>query len=103
MRVRTSRSADAFQAKATMPAMTATITAVFALQLCGCAYHPPDGDHTCLGYLYTCERLCRGSAEGRVGCLLDFSAAAALFICSLLADMGELGVGCTILQMPCAR
>jgi len=48
--VRTSRSAEVFHASATTPAMTVIITAVFALQLCGCAYHPPEGDHTCLGY-----------------------------------------------------
>ena len=64
MRVRTSRSEDSFQAKATMPAMTATITAVLAFQLCGCAYQPPDGDHTCLGYLWMCERRWLGGKGG---------------------------------------
>jgi hypothetical protein len=56
--VRTSRSAEVFHASATTPAMTVIITAVFALQLCGCAYQPPEGDHTCLGYLVflLCQR-----------------------------------------------
>lgn len=34
-----------------MPITTIPITAVFAFQFAGCAYHPPDGDQTCLGYL----------------------------------------------------
>ena len=34
-----------------MPITTIPITAVFAFQFAGCAYHPPDGDHTCFGYL----------------------------------------------------
>ena len=83
MRVRTSRSADSFQVKTTIPAMTAAITAVLAFQLCGCAYQPPDGDHTCLGYLWMCER--RWLGGGKEGCLRNFTAAAALFIWSLLA------------------
>lgn len=39
------------QTIAVMPMMTTPMTAVFAFQLAGCAYHPPDGDQTCLGYL----------------------------------------------------
>ena len=33
-----------------MPTTTARHTAVFAFQLCGCAYQPPEGDQTCFGY-----------------------------------------------------
>lgn len=36
---------------AVIPTMTPAMTAVFAFQLTGWAYHPPDGDQTCLGYL----------------------------------------------------
>lgn len=39
-----------FHAIAVIPIMTTPITAVFAFQLAGCAYHPPAGDQTCLGY-----------------------------------------------------
>ena len=34
-----------------IPNMTTIIIAVFVFQLAGCAYHPPAGDQTCLGYL----------------------------------------------------
>ena len=40
-----------FHAIAVIPKTTTPITAVFAFQLAGCAYHPPAGDQTCLGYL----------------------------------------------------
>lgn len=46
-----SRSALMFHAIAVIPAMTTPIIAVFAFQLAGCAYQPPAGDQTCLGYL----------------------------------------------------
>lgn len=46
-----SRSALRLNARAVMPRTTAMQTAVFAFQLEGCAYQPPDGDQTCLGYL----------------------------------------------------
>lgn len=42
-----------FHAIAVIPKITTPITAVFAFQLAGCAYHPPAGDQTCLGYLGT--------------------------------------------------
>ncbi|KAF2654898.1 ribonuclease III [Lophiostoma macrostomum CBS 122681] len=38
-----------------MPAMAAPMIAVFALQFEGCAYQPPAGDQTCLGYLDGCR------------------------------------------------
>lgn len=34
-----------------MPKITAPQIAVFLFQFLGCAYQPPDGDQTCLGYL----------------------------------------------------
>lgn len=40
-----------FHTIAVSPNMTTPIIAVFAFQLAGCAYHPPAGDQTCLGYL----------------------------------------------------
>ena len=45
----TSLSAPMFQAMAVIPMTTTPITAVFAFQFAGCAYHPPAGDQTCLG------------------------------------------------------
>ena len=47
--VRSSRSALMLHAIAVMPMMTPAIIAVLAFQFAGCAYHPPEGDHTCLG------------------------------------------------------
>ena len=38
---------------AVIPRTTTPIIAVLAFQLAGCAYHPPDGDQTCFGYLQT--------------------------------------------------
>lgn len=38
--------------RAVSPTTTAPKTAVFFFQLDGCAYQPPAGDQTCLGYLY---------------------------------------------------
>lgn len=46
-----SRSALMLHTIAVMPKMTPVMTAVFAFQLAGWAYHPPEGDQTCLGYL----------------------------------------------------
>ena len=43
---RTSLSALTLHAIAVIPAITRAMTAVFVLQLCGCAYHPPAGDQT---------------------------------------------------------
>jgi len=36
--------------------MVAPMMAVFAFQFAGREYHPPVGDHTCLGYLIWGER-----------------------------------------------
>jgi hypothetical protein len=52
---RYSRFALTIQAIPTRLATTRPMAAVFAFQLAGWAYQPPDGDQTCLGYL-------RGSA-----------------------------------------
>lgn len=54
-----SRSALMLQTTAVMPAMTSPMTAVLAFQLAGCAYHPPAGDQTCLGYLNDGQRSSR--------------------------------------------
>jgi hypothetical protein len=48
---RYSRFALTIQAMPTRLATTRPMAAVFAFQLCGWAYQPPDGDQTCLGYL----------------------------------------------------
>ena len=56
-----SRSALTLHVKVQMPAMTAAMMAVLAFQLAGCAYQPPDGDQTCLGYLSNGRG---GSVEG---------------------------------------
>ncbi|KAL9004326.1 MAG: hypothetical protein Q9188_002868 [Gyalolechia gomerana] len=51
-----------------MPIITPAITTVFAFQLAGWAYHPPDGDQTCLGYLEESEhREVMGQASGLYG------------------------------------
>ncbi|KAI8953732.1 ribonuclease III domain-containing protein [Xylaria longipes] len=39
-----------------MPTMRPMKTAVLAFQLAGCAYQPPAGDQTCLGYLFQLSR-----------------------------------------------
>lgn len=54
---RYSRLALRAQAIAVMPVRTPTMMAVFALQFAGCAYQPPAGDQTCLGYLRGSELL----------------------------------------------
>lgn len=51
LRANSSRSALNFHVTATMAAMTAPATIVLPFQLAGCAYQPPAGDQTCLGYL----------------------------------------------------
>lgn len=52
MRGRSSSFALAVHAMAAIPKTQAPINSVLAFQLAGCEYHPPAGDHTCLGYLY---------------------------------------------------
>ena len=49
---RCSRSALTLPTIRQMPTTTAPMTAVFCFQFAGCAYQPPAGDHTCLGYLF---------------------------------------------------
>lgn len=44
-------SALYLKATADMANMTSPIIAVFDFQFAGCAYQPPAGDQTCLGYL----------------------------------------------------
>jgi hypothetical protein len=48
---RYSFSALTLQTMAVIPTRTAPKTAVLAFQFAGCAYQPPAGDQTCLGYL----------------------------------------------------
>lgn len=48
---RYSTSALSFQPAAVMRKMARPAIAVLRFQLAGCAYQPPDGDQTCLGYL----------------------------------------------------
>ncbi|KAI5839269.1 hypothetical protein DFP73DRAFT_562128 [Morchella snyderi] len=52
MRVRYSRSALSFHMSATQPPMTPNMMAVFPFQFAGREYQPPEGDHTCFGYLW---------------------------------------------------
>ncbi len=76
-----SRSALMLQTTAVMPKMTSPMTAVLAFQLAGCAYHPPAGDQTCLGYLST-------KVSGRPGMVLFPSSTYGIFpplACSMAA------------------
>lgn len=81
-----SRSALMLQAIATMPTMTAPITAVFDFQLAGCAYHPPEGDQTCLGYLMKSEYR-RKRAVVEAECVRDFAM-------TRVGYRGSLGLDC---------
>jgi hypothetical protein len=47
-----SLSALTLHAIAVIPTTTPSMIAVFARQFLGCAYQPPAGDQTCLGYLF---------------------------------------------------
>lgn len=55
IRVLSSSSALMLQTTAVIPNMMTVKTAVLDFQFLGCAYHPPAGDQTCLGYLVECQ------------------------------------------------
>lgn len=48
-----SNSALIFHVIVQIPSITSDTIAVFIFQFAGCAYQPPAGDQTCLGYLST--------------------------------------------------
>ncbi|KAI1302940.1 ribonuclease III domain-containing protein [Xylaria venustula] len=48
--------------------MTAAKTAVLAFQLAGCAYQPPAGDQTCLGYLFRYLSQLSAAAPSQIRC-----------------------------------
>lgn len=75
LRDQVSRSALNFHVTAKTPAMTTPAMSVLALQFAGCAYQPPDGDHTCLGYLHRGHEHLSGEMCRR-GYSRDFSSTA---------------------------
>jgi hypothetical protein len=61
---RYSRFALTIQTMPTMLVRTRPMTAVLPFQLLGCAYQPPAGDQTCLGYLRGRQRARQGIGGG---------------------------------------
>lgn len=80
-----SRSALMLQVIVTMPMITMPMTAVLAFQLAGCAYHPPDGDQTCLGYLMKGEYWRKRTVKG---CCIRY------FAMTRMGYRGSLGLNC---------